>query len=84
MPGRVDIIISHEAPLTFEPIISRYDETPEEQYKKILEGRKFLELVLKEVRCDRWYYGHYHHHYSGSYGEVLYKGLGIEEFYEQL
>jgi DNA repair exonuclease SbcCD nuclease subunit len=38
LPGRVDIVISHEAPLTFEPVISRFDETPEEQYQKILAG----------------------------------------------
>jgi DNA repair exonuclease SbcCD nuclease subunit len=83
LPGRVDIIISHEAPLTFEPVISRFEETPEEQYQKILAGRKYLETVLKEVRCEEWYYGHYHQHYSGSYGEVLYKGLAISEFYEE-
>ena len=82
LPGHVDIIISHEAPLTFEPIITRFEETPEEQYQKILSGRKYLEIILKEVRCKEWYYGHYHQHYSGAYGEVLYKGLGINEFYE--
>ena len=55
--------------------------TPEEQYQKILAGRKYLETVLKEVRCGEWYYGHYHQHYSGSYGEVLlYKGLGLVNF----
>lgn len=83
LPSKVDIIISHEAPLTFEPVITRLSETPEDQYQKILNGRKFLETVLKEVRCDYWYYGHYHQHISGSYGEVLYKGLGINEFFEQ-
>ena len=82
IPGRVDIVISHEAPLTFEPVISRQDDTPEEQYQKILEGRKFLDVVLKECRCDHWFYGHYHTHYSGAYGDTLYRGLGISEFYE--
>lgn len=82
IPKYSDIIISHEAPLSFEPVISRFPETPEEQYEKILKGRRFLEDVLKECRCKYWFYGHYHSHYSGSYGEVLYRGLEIQEFYE--
>lgn len=84
LPGRVDIIVSHEAPLAFEPVASRFPETPEEQYEKILEGRRYLGTILQEVRCSDWFYGHYHTHYSGSYGEVMYRGLGIKEFYEYI
>ena len=82
LPNKVDIIISHEAPLTFEPVISRYDETPESQYLKILEGRNYLSTVLNEVTCKYWFYGHYHSHYSGSFGDILYRGLNIMEFYD--
>ena len=81
LPGKVDIIVSHEAPLTFEPIIRRFSETPEEQYEKILKGRTYLSSVLKEVTCKNWFYGHYHSYYSGAFGDVLYRGLGIMEFY---
>ena len=81
LPGKVDIIISHEAPLSFEPILTRFPETPEEQFLKIQEGRQYLDKVLREVTCSEWYYGHYHNYYSGSYGDVMYRGLGILEFY---
>ena len=27
-------------------------------------------------------YGHYHDHFSGSFGNLLYRGLGIMEIYE--
>ena len=82
LPGKVDVIISHEAPLTFEPVVTRFEETPEEQYNKIIEGRSYLDTVLKEVTCKYWYYGHYHKHYFGSYGDTIYRGLGIMEFYQ--
>ena len=82
LPGKVDIILSHEAPLAFEPVISRFSETPEWQYEKILAGRTYLSQVLQEITTEYWYYGHYHNHFSGSYGQVIYRGLGIMEFYE--
>jgi hypothetical protein len=69
--------------MSFEPVIQRFPETPEEQYLKIVKGREYLDTVLKEVTCSNWYYGHYHHYYSGSYGNVRYRGLGELEFYEQ-
>ena len=82
LPKKVDIIISHEAPLTFEPVLTRFPETPEEQYENILSGRDFLWSVLQETRCDYWFYGHYHRHYSGSYGNVMYRCLGELELFE--
>ena len=82
LPGRVDIILSHDAPLAFEPVTTRFSETPEWQYEKIVKGREYLSQVLQETTTDYWYYGHYHKHYSGSWGNVLYKGLGIQEFYQ--
>ena len=82
LPTRVDIIISHSAPLTFLPIITKFPETPGWQYDKILDERKYLDHILVEVKAKYWFYGHYHHHFSGSFGELLYKGLDIMEFYE--
>ena len=82
LPVKVDIILSHEAPLIFEPVATRFDETPPEQYDKILAGRKYLDEVLQSVKCDYWYYGHYHNHYSGQYSQTMYRGLDILEFFE--
>lgn len=82
LPDKVDIIISHSAPLSFLPVIQKFPETPGWQYDKILEERKYLDYVLKEINSDYWYYGHFHSHYSGSYGNLLYRGLGIMEFIE--
>ena len=82
LPDKVDIIVSHSAPLSFMPVIQKFPETPEWQYEKILEERKYLDYVLKEVNSDYWFYGHYHNHYSGTYGNLLYRGLGIMELFE--
>lgn len=75
LPVRVDIIATHSSPLIFDPIIIRPKFTTEEQYEKILEERKYLDFILKEVKADYWYYGHYHFPYSGSYGSLLYRCL---------
>ena len=50
--------------------------------RKIIEGRTYLDTVLQEVTCKNWYYGHYHKYYFGSYGDIIYRGLGIMEFYQ--
>ena len=80
LPLKVDIIISHEAPLSFDPVASRSDNIPSYQYTNIIEDRTYLDYVYKEVRADYWYYGHYHTSYSGSLGHLLYKCLGIMKF----
>lgn len=82
LPDKVDVIVSHSAPLSFMPVICKYSETPEYQYDKILEERRYLNHVLTEVNAKYWLYGHYHDHYSGTFGDLLYRGLGIMEFYE--
>lgn len=81
LPASVDIIVSHSAPISFEPVVKRFDETPLDQYEKILDERKYLSEILNNVRADYWFYGHYHHYYSGSYGELLYRCLPELEFY---
>lgn len=81
LPIKVDIIATHTAPLSFDPITERLDQTPVEQYEKILEERRYLDEVLKNVNTDYWYYGHFHKTFSGSYGKILYKCLTPLEFY---
>lgn len=81
LPRRVDIIATHSAPLSFEPVAMKFDETPLWQYEKILEERRYLDSILKSIRTDYWYYGHYHHYYSGTYNGVLYRCLPELEFF---
>lgn len=82
LPERVDIIISHSCPICFMPVLSRFDETPVEQYNKIREEREYLQFILQELPADYWYYGHYHSSFCGTYGELMYRGLNIMEFIE--
>lgn len=83
LPANVDIIASHTAPLNFDPVLTRDDlrSTPQEQFDKIIEERKYLNNILYEVRSDYWFYGHFHKSYSGSYNSLIYKCLGIMELY---
>jgi len=82
LPIRVDIIATHDAPLSFEPIVTRGDDVTYETWEKILDNRKYLDHVLYEVKCSRWFYGHYHTSYSGHIGDMLYRCLGINEIFE--
>ena len=81
LPLRVDIIASHSCPLSFDPVSQRQAQTSEKQYEKILEERKYLDFILKEINSDYWYYGHYHKSFSGSYGKLLYRCLTPLEFF---
>lgn len=80
-PNNVDIIISHEAPLSFDPVVVRESGLSEEIYNNILEDRHYLDTVLKEVVAKYWFHGHYHKSTSGNYGDLLYRGLDIDELY---
>lgn len=82
LPPKVDIIISHTAPLRFEPIPIRTSEISVSQYNKILKERKYLDYVLSEIRADYWFYGHFHKSYTGTYNQLLYRGLSELELYE--
>lgn len=81
LPIKVDIIISHTAPLRFEPIPIRTSEISTSQYDKILDERKYLDYVLQEVRADYWFYGHFHKSYTGTYNKLLYRCLGELELF---
>ena len=79
LPNRVDIIASHTAPISFDPVSIRTSEISLTQFENIVEERKYLQYILLEVRADYWFYGHYHKNYTGTYNQLLYKGLGVLE-----
>lgn len=82
LPIKVDVIVSHEAPLSFDPPLIRESQVQYETYKKILDDRNYLDFVLREVRSSWWFYGHYHHSYCGHSGETNYRCLGINELFQ--
>ena len=80
LPDKVDIVVSHEAPISFEPVIVR--ETEDLQlWEDILDARNYLNHVLNNVNVSWWIHGHYHKSSSGNYGDVKYRGLDIEELF---
>lgn len=81
LPPRVDIIVSHCAPINFEPVSIRTSEISVPQFERIIQERKYLMNVLQEIRADYWFYGHYHRSYTGTYNQLLYRGLGVFELF---
>ena len=79
LPNKIDIIISHEAPMPIGPVVYRDDNMDLDIYRNICSDRDYLAEVLKELKPRYWYFGHYHKSFSGTFGNTLYKGLGIEE-----
>ncbi len=78
-PAAVDIVVSHEAPLSFEPPLVRADYVRDETWLKLVESRKYLEYVLSQVKPALWFYGHYHCHFEGNYQNTHYQCLDIAE-----
>lgn len=85
--GKIDIIVSHEGPISLGPVISRTGDMTAEIYDNILEDRKYLQEILIDIHPDYWYFGHYHQSLSGTNGKTLWRTLGINElteiFYEE-
>ncbi|SHI79511.1 metallophosphoesterase [Fibrobacter sp. UWP2] len=79
LPTVVDIVVSHEAPLSFDPPLVQADYVRDETWLKIVESRKYLDYVLSQVKSSLWFYGHYHCHFEGSYQNTLYRCLDIAE-----
>lgn len=84
LPVSVDIIVSHDAPLGFDPVPLRPEDVSFETWEKILACRRYLDHVQYEVRAKWWFYGHHHHSFSGHIGDLKYRGLGINELFEVL
>lgn len=80
LPNKIDIIVSHESPIQFEPVVMRNSDMNYETYLHICEDREYLGQVFLELHPKYWFYGHYHKTFSGSFGDTLYRGLDIEEF----
>lgn len=59
-----DIVVSHEAPLSFDPPLVRVDHVRDETWQKIVESRKCLDCVLHAIKPALWFYGHYHKHFE--------------------
>lgn len=66
LPETADIVVSHEAPLSFEPSLVRESHVREDTWNRIVESRKYLEYLLQTAKPSLWFYGHYHHHYDGN------------------
>lgn len=81
LPNKVDVIVSHMAPLSFLPVETRMINESKDIWEDNLEDRKYLDEVLEQVITDDWYYGHYHKSISGNYGNVSYRGLDIDELF---
>ena len=79
LPESTDIIVSHEAPLSFAPTLIRELYVREDTWQQVIESRRYLDYVLKAVKPPLWFYGHYHHHYEGVVEDTMYRGLDIGE-----
>ena len=82
LPGHIDIVISHEAPLGAGKTLIREPWMDLDLFERIKEDRSYLYKMLKEKVPERWYFGHYHDSYSGIIMNTQYRGLDIQEIIE--
>lgn len=82
LPVKSNIIVTHEAPISFKPVIIRNLDEELPVYEDILSTRKYLDTFLQEINIDSWYFGKYCKSYSGYYGKTLYHSLGELELCE--
>lgn len=78
-PNYADVIVSHTAPMSFRPVISRPNSMSLDIFNSDREDREFLDEALKKIRCSRWYFGHFHKTTMGSFNGLIYRGLDIME-----
>lgn len=79
LPETTDIIVSHEAPLSFTPTPIREPHVRDTTWQQILSSRRYLDDVLNAVKPSLWFYGHYHRHFEGEIAGTRYRGLDIGE-----
>ena len=79
LPTAMDIVVSHEAPLSFDPPLVQADYVRDETWLKIVESRKYLDYVLSQAKPTLWFYGHYHCHFEDNYQNTLYRCMDIAE-----
>lgn len=82
LPYYSDIIISHDAPISFEPVCIRPENLAFDIWENVLSDRKYLEEIKDRIVTERWFFGHHHKPYSGTIGGVSYRCLGISEIYQ--
>lgn len=82
---RVDVVISHTCPLSFELNANApYGYEPEVWSSKFNDvTRTFLEHVFQAVRPRRWYFGHFHVYERGMSGGCEWCALGCSEGKEE-
>ena len=81
-PVKSDILVTHEAPISFDPVILRDQEEELSVYEDILSWRRYLDTMLQEINVKSWYFGKYHKSYSGYFGKTVYHSLGELELCE--
>lgn len=82
LPGHIDIVVSHEAPMGAGKTLVRESWMDFKLYEKIKEDREYLYKIVKEKVPERWFFGHYHDSYSGTLVNTQYRGLDIQEIVE--
>lgn len=75
---RVDVVLSHTAPLKFEPSWAFLPMVDQSTVDKSTE--KWLDKIEERLSYDRWYLGHYHIDDHSGFVTILYEE--IEEFYQ--
>ncbi len=73
----IKVVLSHEAPIQLDPVVSRMDYEPLDLYQNVIKDRDYLGKLLVELKPSYWYYGHHHRNYSGTWGNTLWRCLGI-------
>lgn len=79
---RVDVVLSHTAPISYDPPLFRDSRMDEGLWEDILESRNYLEKINSRIKPKRWYYGHFHNSYSGSTGCTIWRCLSELEILE--
>ena len=82
LPSKVDIIVSHMAPMYFRPIYTRTPSIDLDIWKDSVDDRLYLDYVFREIIFSRWIFGHYHTSITESLEGKLYKCLDIEEIFK--
>lgn len=90
--GKIDIVITHSCPSEFWPydlqsIVHKYAEHDANLIYDLGQDRQEHSKLLRfltESNCipKRWFYGHFHWPYSGSYSGIKYQALDIFEMVE--
>lgn len=77
LPIKVDVIVTHQAPLVFDPVTVKTELDDDSVHEDELAERKYFNDIAFNVKVKHWYYGHYHDHYAGEFKGINYTCLGI-------